>query len=434
MTPSFSILINGSASQFFHSERGLRQGCPLSPLLFLLVMEGLSRLIISATQEGTLRGLKISEECYLTHLLFVDDVLILLDGSMRDIRTFSRILELFSQAIGMQVNRAKSTITMTRTSVNEAQQALQAFPFSIHLIDRGLKYLGFWLKPTCQRIADWTWLIAKLEKRLTRWSYRYISRAGRLNLIKSVLEATPVFWMALAWIPRHTLAQLQQICNRYLWAGSQDKRIFTWIGWQKIAIPKKWGGWGLKDLPLFAQALAAKMSWALLTSQNLWTRLSYHKYIWPLDTMDWIRLPTWNRTGASSFWKAVIHSMPMIRDNLAWRIRDGAQARIGIDPWAWRSAQQLSIPLQWHQAWESFREALKESHIRIKEGQDELIWSQSDFGYYTPKAGYSLLISHKKPDTLLNWWQNLWKMSASPRSKLFFWCVLWNKVPTGENL
>eukprot|EP00253_Pinus_taeda_P027841 PITA_27841 len=332
----------------------------------------------------------------------------------------------------MQVNRAKSTITMTCTSVNEAQHALQAFPYSIHPIDRGLKYLGFWLKPTCQRIADWTWLISKLEKRLTCWSYRYISRAGRLILIKSVLEATPVFWMALAWIPRHTLARLQQICNRYLWAGSQDKQIFAWIGWQKIAILKKWGGWGLKDLPLFAQALAAKMSWALLTSQNLWTRLSYHKYIWPLDTMDWIRLPTWNSTGASSFWKATIHSMPMIRDNLAWRIRDGTQTRIGIDPWT--GTQQLNLPLQWHQAWESYREALKESHIIITEGQDELIWSQSDFGYYTPKAGYTLLISHKKPDTLMDWWQNLWKLSSSPRSKLFFWCVLRNKVPTGDNL
>lgn len=47
-TPSFSILINGSATNFFHSERGLRQGCPLSPLLFLLVMEGLSCLMEAA--------------------------------------------------------------------------------------------------------------------------------------------------------------------------------------------------------------------------------------------------------------------------------------------------------------------------------------------------------------------------------------------------
>lgn len=249
-TPTFSILINGSASHFFHSERGLRQGCPLSPLLFLLVMEGLTRLIISAKREGALNGLKITEECYLTHLLFVDDVLILLDSSIRDTLTFSRILQLFSQAIGMAVNQMKSTIILARNLVNESHTARQAFPYNIHPMDRGLKYLGFWLKPTCQNIADWVWLVSKVEKRLSFWSHRYLSRAGRLVLIKSVLEATPVFWMALAWIPRHILSHLQQLCNRYLWAGSQDKRTFAWIGWQKIALPKKWGGWGLKDLPL----------------------------------------------------------------------------------------------------------------------------------------------------------------------------------------
>eukprot|EP00253_Pinus_taeda_P020931 PITA_20931 len=186
------------------------------------------------------------------------------------------------------------------------------------------------------------------------------------------------------------------------------------------------------------------MSWALLTSQNLWTRLSYHKYIWPLDTMDWIRLPTWNSSGASSFWEAIIYSMPMIRDNLAWRIRDGAQARIGIDPWASSGGRNqlprelveylLTHDIKWHQAWESYREALTESHIRITEGQYELIWSLSDAGYYTPKIGYTLLISHKKPDLLMDWWHHIWKLSTPPRAKLFFWCVLRNKAPTGENL
>eukprot|EP00253_Pinus_taeda_P006367 PITA_06367 len=208
-SPSFSILINGSATPFFHSERGLRQGCPLSPLLFLLVMEGLSRLMDSAKRAGDIGGLRISDLCYLTHLLFVDDVLILLDGSVRDSRTFSKILQLFSAATGMLPNQLKSTITCARTSAQESRTALQAFPYSVHPLDRGLKYPGFNLKPTCQRIADWVWLVAKLEKRLTGWRYRYLSRDGRLVLIKSVLEATPVFWMALAWIPRNILGRLQ---------------------------------------------------------------------------------------------------------------------------------------------------------------------------------------------------------------------------------
>lgn len=112
--------------------------------------------------------------------------------------------------------------------------------------------MGFWIKPLSQKIADWVWLVTKLEKRLSNWSHRYLSRAGKLVFIKSVLEATPVFWMALAWIPRNVLARLRQLWSRYLWNGHQDKNIFAWVNWNKISLPKKWGGWGLKDLALFA--------------------------------------------------------------------------------------------------------------------------------------------------------------------------------------
>eukprot|EP00253_Pinus_taeda_P035296 PITA_35296 len=445
-SPTFSILINGSASHFFHSEKGLRQGCPLSPLLFLLVIEALSRLIISTKREGTIRGLKITDVCFLTHLLFVDDVLILLDGSVQDTTSFTHILELFSKATGMEVNRSKSTITSVGTTTNEALVARQAFPYTTQPLDRGLKYLEYWLKPTHQKIADWVWLVSKIEKRLSCWSHKYLSRAGRLTLIKSVLEATPVFWMALAWIPRNILAKLQQLCNRYLWAGNQDKHIFAWISWNKIALPKKWGGWGLKELPIFAKALAGKMGWALLTSQSLWTSITFHKYIWPLSIFDWARLPEWNKSGISSIWKALLHSMPLIRDNLVWRIKEGNSARIGLYPWigsggrhtlppdlvahltarnikvisqiadqdesdifhqAWKSARQLNLPGRWHTAWEEFRDALTEAHIRITEGPDELVWNQAEHGVYTPRDGYIQLIAHKRPEAIANWWQSI---------------------------
>jgi len=440
-SPSFSILINGSASPFFHSERGLRQGCPLSPLLFLLIMEGLSRLIDSAKRTGDIWGLRISKFFSLTHLLFVDDVLILMDGSIRNTRSFSKILLLFSSATGMLANQSKSTITCSHTSVQESFFSQQDFPYSIHPLDRGLQYLGYWLKPISQRIVDWVWLVTKLEKRLNVWSFRYLSRVGRLVLIKSVLEATPVFWMALAWIPRNILGRLKHLCNRYLWNGNQDKRLFAWINWQKITLPKKWGGWGLKDLPAFAQALSAKMGWTLMTSQNLWAHVSYHKYIWPQRLLDWIRLPSWQSKGCSSIWKALIHSFPLIRDNLVWRINDGSLGRIGLDPWigsggryilsrelirllnareikvfadiadqqrtdifsqAWKTARHLDLPPQWHMKWDNFISALTKSHIRIKQGSDELVWCMVDNGIYAPKQGYSTLIMHKKIDSLCN--------------------------------
>lgn len=93
---SFAILINRSTSHTFWAEIGLRQGFPLSPLLFLLVMEVLSRRVASKKAIGNLKGLKITYQCSLSHLLFVDDILILLDGSIQDIITFTTILRLFS--------------------------------------------------------------------------------------------------------------------------------------------------------------------------------------------------------------------------------------------------------------------------------------------------------------------------------------------------
>jgi len=76
----FSVLINGEAMGFFPSMRGLRQVDPLSPLLFILVMETLSRLIMQATEVGFLEGIHINGSCYedtlILHLLFADNTLI----------------------------------------------------------------------------------------------------------------------------------------------------------------------------------------------------------------------------------------------------------------------------------------------------------------------------------------------------------------------
>lgn len=151
---SFNVLINGFASHFFHAERGLRQGFPLSPLLFLIVMEGLSRLIVHEKRNGRLFGLKINDHCYLTHLLFVNDVLIFLDGSIRDSASFDKLLSSFSQNTGMMPNHGKYTITLAHTSIHESRFSHQNFPYCIFPLNHGFKYLGFWIKLLSQKIAN----------------------------------------------------------------------------------------------------------------------------------------------------------------------------------------------------------------------------------------------------------------------------------------
>ena len=77
----FSVLVNGVASSFFRSGRGLRHGFPLVPLLFLVVAEGLSRALLSAKMNGIFRGISFGNNISLTHVLFVDDIVMITDGS-----------------------------------------------------------------------------------------------------------------------------------------------------------------------------------------------------------------------------------------------------------------------------------------------------------------------------------------------------------------
>jgi len=81
---SFAVLLNVEATKFFISDKGLRQGCPLSPLIFILVMEGLSLLLKNSIEEGNLTGIKVSRLIQILHLLFVVDVIIMTRASLHE--------------------------------------------------------------------------------------------------------------------------------------------------------------------------------------------------------------------------------------------------------------------------------------------------------------------------------------------------------------
>jgi hypothetical protein len=95
----------------------------------------------------------------------------------------------------------------------------------------GMKYLGFHLKPNNYKKVDWLWLIEKLEKRLNIWSHKWLSKVGRLVLVKFVLEAIPVYWMSLAWIPKGILERTRKLCSKFLWAGNHEKIVPPWVKW-----------------------------------------------------------------------------------------------------------------------------------------------------------------------------------------------------------
>jgi len=105
---NYVLLVNGSPLCFFKCHKGLRQGCPLSPMLFLLVVEGFGRMLRRAQKKGHFSSIKITKGISITHLFFVDDVVIVGKGSLGDWIKLKLLLSLFCLALGIEVNYEKS--------------------------------------------------------------------------------------------------------------------------------------------------------------------------------------------------------------------------------------------------------------------------------------------------------------------------------------
>ena len=113
-TVKFSILINGCPSDFFRSSRGLRQGDPLSPFLFDIIMEALSRMLVAATAAGQFSGFTVGNEAgslmSVSHLLFADDTLVFCDADNTHITALRGILSRFEEMSGLRINLGKSEL------------------------------------------------------------------------------------------------------------------------------------------------------------------------------------------------------------------------------------------------------------------------------------------------------------------------------------
>lgn len=141
-TVSYKIKVNGELTEEIIPTRGLRQGDPLSPYLFLICAEGFSELLNAAEREGKLEGVTICQGALsVTHLLFAYDSLLLLKANDRNANHLQHVLQLYEDCSGQVINKEKSSVLFSRNCSRSAKDGVMSTMQLSHEA-RSDKYLG----------------------------------------------------------------------------------------------------------------------------------------------------------------------------------------------------------------------------------------------------------------------------------------------------
>jgi hypothetical protein len=274
----FSILVNGVPSWPFSPSRGIRQGDPLSPFLFVLMAEGLGRYIKSAVLEGSLKGLPLHNiKPAPSHSQFVDDTLLMNSPTAREANKLNSILSDFTEASGMTLNLDKSKLFFFNTlaAVQLHISKLLGIPKS----SLPSNYLGIPLTGAPAKSISWDNLLLSISNRLNNWTFRTLNIAARLVLLKSVLQTLPTYLFTALAAPKQIIKAVRNLQRNFLWQGLQPNKKWALVGWDKVCAPKSMGGLGLQDPGKLNQIMGAKMWWRWLkTPDALWTQIWKKKY------------------------------------------------------------------------------------------------------------------------------------------------------------
>ncbi|KAM2228010.1 hypothetical protein ACFXTI_014755 [Malus domestica] len=411
-TASFSILINGHPTGFVRPERGLRQGDPLSPYLFLICTEGLSMLIRRGLEVGGLHGIRVSSNGNpLSHLFFADDSVLFGHASVEEARGILEVLRTYSNASSQAVNLSKSSIFFGSKTPNRVRSEIGQ-TMGIQCRTGFGRYLGLQANFGHSKRVVFEEVRDRLESRLAGWAEQFLSQAGKEVLVKAVAMAMLNYAMSCFKLPIGVCRDLERAIRNFWWRGSEQRRGVHWISWERLIKQKRFGGLGFRDLQCFNLAFLAKIGWRLIQNPgSLLARVLKEKY-YPGRYFT----EAGKGTNTSWGWKGIFEARKVILQGLRWRVGDGTCINIREDPWFPKPSTFKVMPLGNLQAslvsdlidpgscsWKndlimaSFHRddvrAILSIPLSKIGSRDRLVWHHTVNGDYSVRSGYGVAMN-----------------------------------------
>ena len=229
----YSLLINGEVCGFIHATQGLRQGDPLSPALFILMNEYLSRSLNSLFERNPQMFFKVPKGLPVSHLDYADDCIIFCNGGAGNLTKLKVFLTEYENQTGQKVNLSKSGfLPGKRANVGTIGNILGMQAMSFPFI-----YLGAPIVKGRQKKLHFLTLLDKVRSKLSGWNLSLLSQGSRLCLIKSVLNAIPVYLLQVLDPPKSVIQDLKRIFSNFFWGGTVEKSKMHWGTWDRLCYP-----------------------------------------------------------------------------------------------------------------------------------------------------------------------------------------------------
>ena len=318
-TSHTAVLVNGTPGPWITCKRGLRQGDPISPYLFLLVADVLQSQI---QKDATIHNpLDSSKPCPV--LQYADDTLIVMRGDLGEVGRLKQLLDQFSDATSLRINYHKSTavpIHMSEDNIPACIVALgcrrDGFPQT---------YLGLPLSCEKLRLSAFDPYISRADRHLAGWQASFLNPMGRAILINSVLDGQLAYLMSALILPLGVVRQIDKRRRSFLWTGEGESNGSNClVAWDKVRSSRDQGGLGIRDLEVQNTCLLLKLLHRLHTgSQSSWA--------------NWIRehmcLANLEGDIQGNHWELMREMLPLYQAITTVELGDGKSTAFWHDVW-----------------------------------------------------------------------------------------------------
>ncbi|KAJ9539130.1 hypothetical protein OSB04_031863 [Centaurea solstitialis] len=452
-TTSFSVVVNGTSHGFFKGGRGLRQGCPLSPYLFTLVMEVFSSLFrrrLLYDRRFLLH--KGCERLSITHLCFADDLMVFSRGDVESVRVLKEILDEFAILSGLKPSMPKSAVYFSNVDLATTNAIRGVLPFQVGNLP--FRYLGVPLSSKRLVVSDFAPLVAQVGTRVLNWKSKFLSFGGRLQLIRSVLESLQLYWMTVFMLPSSVSQSIERMFRAFLWSQSENSQGKAKVAWDQVCRPKKYGGLGIKRLPVWNRALLSTHVWDILRRKNsLWVTWLYAHRLH--ISSFWV---VQSSSNSSWVWRKLLDLREQLRPHFYSSIGDGKSTNAWEDNWilgrpisAWLPYRLFSaegfnkmhtvfhvisaLGNAWPSTWQARNHNLPSTIVPVlsMQNRDQVQWMNSRHEprrFSVSEVWRSFIgIQEEVP-----WFNICWFKGHIPKHSFCFWLALLDRLPTQQRL